>query len=66
MSDSKGEQGTRHDRLLTLVSNSVPALVSYLDRDCRYVLANDEYRRWFGVPPAEVVGRTFRELIDGA
>ncbi|HVJ20736.1 MAG TPA: PAS domain-containing protein, partial [Polyangiaceae bacterium] len=55
-----------HDRLLTSICNAVPALVSYLDRDCRYLLANDEYKRWFGIPPARVIGRTLSEIVGEA
>ncbi len=63
MKATQGAPSTQHERLLSLVSNSVPALVSYLDRDCRYVFANDEYERWFAVPPLQVVGRTMLELL---
>lgn len=45
------------------VTDNLPALVSYLDRDLRYRFANAAYRDWFGLEPAAVVGKTVEEVI---
>ena len=52
-----------NERQLELVSNAVPALISYIDADRRYVSCNDEYTRWFGLTRDQIVGRTVREVL---
>jgi PAS domain S-box-containing protein len=37
------------ERRLRLVSDNVPALISYIDRDHRYRFVNARYREWLGV-----------------
>ena len=51
---------------LRLVANAVPALIAYLDRDARYVWANEGYRRWLGHPPDEIPGRHVSEVLGAA
>ncbi len=41
-----------------LITDSVPALISYVDRELRYGFVNRAYAEWFGVAPEEVIGRT--------
>ncbi len=48
---------------LRLVIDSVPGLVSYIDRDYRYVLANRRYLEWFGRPHTEFIGQTVAEVL---
>ena len=55
MTDSPG------DALLRRITDSLPALVSYIDRGFRYRLANAAYQRWFGLGPVE--GLTVREVL---
>src|SRR5271157_1177097 len=33
---------------LSLITNAVPALISYIDTDCRYRSVNQTYELWFG------------------
>ncbi len=47
---------------LDIVSNTVPALIVYLDRDRRYRSCNRAYLQWFGLRREQVIGRTTREL----
>ncbi|WP_133479482.1 sensor domain-containing protein [Cognatilysobacter segetis] len=49
-------------RLRTITDN-VPALIAFVDRDLHYRFANAAYRDWFGVDPAALVGRTMRDLV---
>ncbi len=51
---------------LRFVANAVPALIAYLDRDARYVWANDSYRRWLGYPPEEIPGRHVSDVLGAA
>src|SRR6201999_1035910 len=46
------------------VVHSVPALISYIDRDERFVFANAAHRRWFDVEPQTMVGKLVSEVLD--
>jgi PAS domain S-box-containing protein len=48
---------------LQLVTDALPALVSYLDADRRYRFCNKGYEEWFGRPVADVYGRTPAEVL---
>lgn len=45
------------------IIDTLPALVSLIDRDFRYVLVNGEYSRWFHMSEAEVLGRTMEDVL---
>jgi two-component system CheB/CheR fusion protein len=47
---------------LRLIADALPALVAYIDPQHRYLFANAAYERWFGKPPAEIVGRTIVDV----
>jgi PAS domain S-box-containing protein len=53
---------TSEDRL-ELISNRLPALVSYVGTDRRYVWCNDEYTRWFGLARDELIGRSLEQVL---
>jgi PAS domain S-box-containing protein len=48
---------------LEFVAHAVPALISYVDTDARYVWANAAYQRWFGTPPETLRGRHASEVL---
>ncbi|MBV9243126.1 MAG: PAS domain S-box protein, partial [Acidobacteria bacterium] len=48
---------------LRLVTDAMPALISYVDKHQRYRFANQTYNEWFGVAPEEVVGKPVREVF---
>ncbi|MCE1244981.1 diguanylate cyclase [Oryzomicrobium sp.] len=48
---------------LKMVSDNIPALLSYVDADLCYQFANRTYEEWFGLAPDEVVGLSMLELI---
>jgi PAS domain S-box-containing protein len=48
---------------LLLVTNAVPALISYVDQDRRYVYNNDAYSEWFGEDPSSLRGRHLRDVL---
>src|SRR5262245_41922119 len=50
------------ERLL-LVANSVPALISYVDRDQRYRFSNRTYNDWFGIAHEDMPGRSVEEVF---
>ena len=61
------ETGRREseDRLM-LVANSVPALISYVDREQRYRYSNRTYEEWFGFSHERMIGSTMREVFGEA
>ncbi len=48
---------------LRRVTDAVPMLVSYVDRDHIYRFANDAYREWFDIDPQTMVGRHVESMI---
>ncbi|UJL75280.1 PAS domain-containing protein [Agrobacterium vitis] len=48
---------------LRRVTDAVPMLISYVDRDHIYRFVNSTYQDWFGIAPERVVGRHVRELL---
>lgn len=49
---------------LRLITDSVPALISYVDRDGYYRFTNAAYSSWFDADQANLVGRNVREIVD--
>jgi PAS domain S-box-containing protein len=47
---------------LRAVTDHLPALVSYLDRDLRFRFVNRRYQDWFGKPPASMIGLSLRDF----
>ncbi len=48
---------------LELLSNTVPAMIFYLDRGQRYQSYNETFMKWFQVGAKEVIGKTIQEFI---
>ena len=53
-------------RQLELVTDALPVLVSYVDREHRYCFVNQNYERWFGAERSTLVGRHAREVLGAA
>ena len=58
-----GLEPSENEQQLRFAANAVPALLSYVDRDGRYMWVNESYRRWFGYSPDEVRGRHIRDVL---
>ncbi len=52
-----------HEHELRLVMDTVPALISYIDRDFRYRRVNGNYEGWFGFKREEMEGRHVRDVL---
>ncbi|MDP8979233.1 MAG: PAS domain S-box protein [Acidobacteriota bacterium] len=52
----------RRDAELQLVTDHVPVLISYIDREQIYRRVNQTYFEWFGIQPQEVIGRTIKTV----
>jgi len=51
---------------LRAVTDSLPALVAFIDRDLRYRFVNRAYLEWLGVTSPKVLGRTMEEVLGAA
>ncbi len=56
-------QLARSESELRIVTDALPVLISYIDRDYVYRFANSFYEDWVGLTPAQVVGRHVRDVI---
>jgi PAS domain S-box-containing protein len=63
----KAQEALReNERQLELITDALPVLVSYVDRDRRYRFVSAAYERCFGRPRAEVLGRHLEEVLGPA
>jgi PAS domain S-box-containing protein len=51
------------ERELRMITDAMPVLISFVDRDHVFRFANRFYVDWFGVSPDEVVGRHMRDVV---
>lgn len=60
----RAEQSLREsEKRIELIIDTVPALISYVDRDLRYRFVNRQYEEWFGRPASEIIGRHVQEML---
>jgi PAS domain S-box-containing protein len=48
---------------LKVIGDSLPALVSLVDRSERYLFVNATYQKWFGQEPESILGRSLLEVL---
>ncbi|WP_225412611.1 CHASE domain-containing protein [Stigmatella hybrida] len=60
------EEARRSAAQLQAITDTLPALVAYLDVTERYRFANQAYETWFGVKPELVLGKTAEEFVGPA
>jgi PAS domain S-box-containing protein len=48
------------------IADAVPALIAYVDAAQCYGFANRKHHEWFGVMPAEIIGRPLRDVLGDA
>ena len=51
---------------LRLLTDALPVLISYLDRQECYQFVNSAYESWFGLAPHDMLGRPAREVLGKA
>ena len=51
------------DNQLRLVTNALPALISYVDKNRYYRFANQSFTDLFGVPSEEIIGKRPRDIF---
>jgi diguanylate cyclase (GGDEF)-like protein/PAS domain S-box-containing protein len=54
-----------HD-FLRSITDELPALIAYVDKDYIYRFNNAAFERWFRKPLAEITGRHLRDLVGAA
>ncbi len=57
------EQLNAGEEQLRLLTDSLPTLISYIDKDLVYRFVNRTYTTWFGLPKEEIEGRHVKELV---
>ena len=45
------------------ITDSVPVLIVYVDREQRFRFANQVYAKWLGLDPHTLIGKTVREVL---
>ena len=53
----------RSEAQLRLITDAVPALIAYVDRDFRYRFANRRYAERFGLTKDSIIGQSVREVL---
>lgn len=53
----------KEERFIRALTDHVPAMVGYWDRNLRCKYANFQYREWFGRSPHEIIGISMQELL---
>lgn len=51
------------ERRLRLVTDAIPALIAYCDRNLVYRYCNARYTDWFGLKEEDIIGKTVIEVI---
>ncbi|HLY54870.1 MAG TPA: NahK/ErcS family hybrid sensor histidine kinase/response regulator, partial [Stellaceae bacterium] len=51
------------ERRIRLVTDAMPALIAYLDRDERYQFVNEPYRRWLDRPVDAILGQRMGDVL---
>ncbi|NYE60154.1 diguanylate cyclase (GGDEF)-like protein/PAS domain S-box-containing protein [Duganella sp. 1224] len=53
------------EKRLKLLTDNLPVLIAYLDRERRFQFLNATFRHWFGIDPQTLIGRHLAEGIGG-
>jgi PAS domain S-box-containing protein len=51
------------ERQLRLITDALPALVTYMGADRRFRFTNNAYMTWFGIEPQSLIGKHARDLV---
>ncbi len=49
---------------LNLIIDSVPALITYRDRNLCYRYVNKTFEEWYGLPPDQVIGQRMTDILS--
>ncbi len=48
---------------LLVITDNIPALISYVGVDLRYRFVNQQHVTWFGAPPEQILGKHLSEVL---
>jgi len=48
---------------LQIITNAVPALITYVGSDLRYKFLNDNYKKWLGTKPEKLLGQSLKSTL---
>jgi len=51
------------ERMLRLMTDSVPVLISYVDAELKYSYCNSVYQDWFGLQEENIIGKTIKQVL---
>ena len=57
------EKLLKHEQEIRMITNNVPALVSYVDRDGYYRFVNKKYEEWFELASTEIIGKHYSQVL---
>ncbi|MFP4092592.1 MAG: PAS domain S-box protein, partial [Cyclobacteriaceae bacterium] len=61
---ARTEDALRHsEKQLRLLTDALPVLISYTDKQHHYRLVNRTYTTWFGIPKHQIIGSHLRNII---
>ena len=53
----------KSEEQLRLVTDALPVMIAFVDRDVRYRFVNAAYERWFGLSQPDLIGQRVEELL---
>lgn len=60
---SEGEALRRSEAEIRMITDALPVLIGYVDRDERYRYTNHHYQKWFGLMPESLYGKRLSEIV---
>ncbi len=57
------EKLRRNENEIRVITENVPALISYVDADGIYRYVNKMYEDWFGIARSEIIGKHYRQVL---
>jgi len=65
LTDSKQETKARREKEkeLQMITENIPGPVSYLDADGCYRFVNNQYSKWFGLSPDQIIGKHYSQIF---
>ena len=65
MAERENAEGLRaaSEKRLRLITDNLPVLIAYVDRERRFRFGNATFERWFGVTPERLIGMSIARLM---
>jgi diguanylate cyclase (GGDEF)-like protein/PAS domain S-box-containing protein len=62
--ESVSEASVKSEQLIRTIVDSAPNMMGYWDKNLRCRFANNAFSEWFGMPPEDVIGIRFQDLVS--